>query len=472
MKKLISLLAVITWMAPSFAQSYEFEIKNYKDSVAFLTNYYGNKQYYNDTAIVENGKFSFDGNKEPGVYGVISPSQDVYFEFVINEPGFKVTAEAPNVRGTAKFTDSEENVAFYLWMNTLQEEQNAIKALQAQLNSAQTEEEKAQINEQIEAVSERMKSFQTNFIEENKDLFVSDIFNMTLENEMPEGLTQEEQYAYYKAHYFDNINLNNDGLIRTPILHGKLEAYIGKMTPQVPDSICAAVRDITSKVSDTSLIFRYVIQSTLIKYEKSEYMGMDGVFVCLAEDYYTQGKDYWVDSTKHAEIIEQYNTRKNLIIGAPADNIILQDTAKNWVSLYDVDADYTVIIIWEPSCGHCKKEMPKLYSVYEEIKDSLNLEVFAIGNDFENEEWKEYLREHSYEWINVSDYPEVNQNAGPYLQAGKTTLNSLNFRNYWDVHSTPQVYILDKDKIIIAKKIGAENIVDFLKKYEANQAKK
>ena len=32
-----------------------------------------------------------------------------------------------------------------------------------------------------------------------------------------------------------------------------------------------------------------------------------------------------------------------------------------------------------------------------------------------------------------------------------------------DIQSTPQIYILDKDKKIIAKRIGAEQVEDFIK---------
>lgn len=471
MKKLLALLIFGNLIFSANAQSYDFTIENYKDSVAFLTNYYGNKQYYNDTAIVKNGKFSFEGDKEPGIYGVISPSQDVYFEFVINEPGFEVSATAPDVRGTAVFKNSKENVAFYKWMGTLQKSQKQNQALQQQLKEASTDQQKDEINKQIEELNTNTKDFQKNFISTNKNLLVSQIFAMSVEGDMPEGLSKEEKFEYYKEHYFDNINLNNDALLRTPVLAKKLDMYIKKMTIQQPDSICAAVNRITSLTSDTSLIFRYVIQSTLMDYEKSEYMGMDAVFICLAESYYVPGKDFWVDSTKHAEIIEQYETRKNLIVGAQAENIILQDSAKNWVNLYDVDANYTVVIFWEPSCGHCKKEMPKLKKMYEENKDKYGIEVFAVCTDFETEEWVKFIHENELTWINVTDYPEVNENAMPYLQSGKTTLNSLNFRTYWDIYSTPQVYVLDKDKKIIAKKLGAENIVDFINKYEANQAK-
>ena len=63
-------------------------------------------------------------------------------------------------------------------------------------------------------------------------------------------------------------------------------------------------------------------------------------------------------------------------------------------------------------------------------------------------------------WINVSDNPEINKNAAKYIHL--TTLESLNFRDTYDIFSTPQVYLLDKDKKILAKKLSAEQLDDII----------
>ena len=86
------------------------------------------------------------------------------------------------------------------------------------------------------------------------------------------------------------------------------------------------------------------------------------------------------------------------------------------------------------------------------IIHKLKLEVFAVGTELEIKEWQEYVEKNELPWINVSDTPEINKNAYEYLQKGVTTLNSLNFRDVYDIYSTPVVFILDKDKKIIGKR--------------------
>ena len=48
-------------------------------------------------------------------------------------------------------------------------------------------------------------------------------------------------------------------------------------------------------------------------------------------------------------------------------------------SLHGIDAKYTVLFMWDPDCGHCKKETPKLNDFYKNSKH--DVEVFAVSAD-------------------------------------------------------------------------------------------
>ena len=72
------------------------------------------------------------------------------------------------------------------------------------------------------------------------------------------------------------------------------------------------------------------------------------------------------------------------------------------------------------------------------------VKVYSVGYPVENEKWIEYLTEHPEmgNLINVSDSPAKQDN----------------FRYYYDTTSTPVIILLDKDKKIIAKKVGADQL--------------
>ena len=136
--------------------------------------------------------------------------------------------------------------------------------------------------------------------------------------------------------------------------------------------------------------------------------------------------------------------------------------------MHDIEAKYTLICIWESTCGHCKKEMPKLERIYDQWNPR-GLEIFAIGNDFEPEPWQEYLREKELtKWVNVSDNPLINaqDSATALIYGGVTNLESLNFRTTFDVYATPKMFLLDEDKNILAKQVGAVQLAEILSQME------
>jgi thiol-disulfide isomerase/thioredoxin len=115
------------------------------------------------------------------------------------------------------------------------------------------------------------------------------------------------------------------------------------------------------------------------------------------------------------------------------------------------------LLFWDPDCGHCKKEIPKLLKLYHDFKDmGVDIEFFAYGTNLENEDWIKFIAENKLDWTNLSDFPAANENPRAYLYEKKVTdLKSLNFRKTYDIFSTPQVYLLDSEKKIIGKRLDA-----------------
>ena len=85
-----------------------------------------------------------------------------------------------------------------------------------------------------------------------------------------------------------------------------------------------------------------------------------------------------------------------------------------------------------------------------------------MGTEFENKDWKKYIKKNELPWINVSDNPEINANAQELMRKRETTPQSLNFRDTYDIFSTPKVYLLDENKKIIATKLMPEQMGEYL----------
>jgi hypothetical protein len=87
---------------------------------------------------------------------------------------------------------------------------------------------------------------------------------------------------------------------------------------------------------------------------------------------------------------------------------------------------------------------PKLAEYYEKVKNK-GVQVYAVCTEVETDKWKKFIADYDLHWINVHD-PDFR----------------VNFRKLYDITTTPIVYVLDDKKIIIAKKLGVEQLEEIL----------
>jgi thiol-disulfide isomerase/thioredoxin len=200
-------------------------------------------------------------------------------------------------------------------------------------------------------------------------------------------------------------------------------------------------------------VFQYALVTLVNKYANSKVMGDDAVYVHLVKNYYEAGFASWIDEEQLAKMKERRVALEPLLIGKISPNLSLRDTTINrFYTLHDITTDYTILYIWDPECGHCKKVTPKLGEFYKKHKnESLSVYAITTSNIEEIDVWKNFIKKHNLDWINVSDL---------YYQT--------NFRTIYDVTSTPQVFVLDKNKKIIAKRIAVEQLEGFFHQYMKN----
>ncbi|HNR86199.1 MAG TPA: thioredoxin family protein, partial [Taishania sp.] len=277
-----------------------------------------------------------------------------------------------------------------------------------------------------------------------------------------------------------NVDFSVDGLVNTPIFGNKIEYYFSnKMLIQHWDTILKYSYNLIDKLNPKSKAFEYIVSYVTSTYGKSNQMGMDKVYVMMADKYYcsknAEGKSpaYWMTEDKLKELCEKIDVQKHLVMGVKAPNIILPDTLDkpwdqlNWVNLHKVDAEYTVLYFWDPECGHCKKVTPKLATLYDKKLKDRNIEVVAIGKATgeEYKKWKDYIKKNNLNFINIAVTEAI-------LKVGKedarkliprfTTLESMNVSQTYDIFSTPRVFVLDKDKNFIAKQISISQLEEML----------
>ena len=438
----------------TFGQKYSIKItvEDFSDSVAYLGYHFADKRFVQDTVPVDNGHtaiFTANTPYKSGLYFFYTPN--VYFEFIVNEPEIVLQTKGEDYVANMQIIKSEENRIFkemQLYVTGKRKEYNKLAARADSLKEDSLVLD--QIREKMQAIDVGVKDYQNELITRHPDTFVARMVAAMQKPDIPDSMNgndpgkSQKRYHYHKNHYFDGVDLADAGLLRTPIFHQKIVEFLDKVIIQNPDSIIQEIDFLLKAAAENDEVYRYMLVTLTNKYETSPIMGMDKVFVHLVEQSYLPGTAGWLDSDMLQKLSDRIATMKPNFIGNQAPPLVLNDTLLTTVSLYDIHADYTILYFYDPDCGHCKNETPVLYEAYGNLRNK-NIEVLAINITTNTERWKEYITENEFDWINLMD-----------------SFNRSDFRYYYDVRTTPTLYILDKDKKIIAKKLDATQVEEFI----------
>lgn len=468
----------------SFGQSLKFRVIGQSDDTVHLVRYFGKGLYYADTAEIKNGTVEFDGSKQKqGIMALMLPGQKL-LEFIYDGKDVQIETRFPDLMQNAKVKKSEENMIFLDYMRYMSENSKKANELIEQRNALEEEsDEYKALNAQIDAISKGVKQYQLDLIKNNEGKFVAKVVHLSMDVEIPDfprdadgNITDSAfQYKYFKAHYWDHLDFKDERLVRTPVFHNKLEAYFSKRYMiQHWDTVIYYAYDLCDRIPRGTDMFQYTVSWITSTYEKSKIMGMDKVFVYMGEKYYCSKDEngespaFWMKEESLKKLCEKVETNYNLVMGAVPPNISLRDTTDvKWQDFYSLPSEYTILYFWDPECGHCKKVTPKLATLYEKKLKDRNVEVFAVGKavgeDFEK--WKAFIRKNNLTFINVAMtdklYQEAMEDARKFVPK-YTTLESLNYQQTYDIFATPKVFVLDKDKKIIAKSITISQLEDLL----------
>jgi thiol-disulfide isomerase/thioredoxin len=462
-------------------------IKGYQNKMFYLGYYFGDKQYLRDSAITDaKGKMNFsgEGKLEGGVYLIATADKSLLFDFIVTEQVFSLETDTISLIENMVVKGSYENEVFFKYNKFSANIGKQANELEVKIKAAKEAKNTAEEDKLMDTYRSLMKDLTAQrkvILENDPTTLISKVFRMMQEIDVPPAPKNEKgeitdsnfQYNYYKQHYFDNFDFSDDRITRTPIFFPKFETFMLKVVPQIPDSINETADKVLKLAEKGKENFKFCLFWTTNYYESSQYMGMDAVFVHLIDNYYAKGKAYWVDSLLIWKMKDRVEKLRHNLIGAKVKNLTMLDTNGQYHSLYNMDSKYTLVLFWSATCGHCKEEMPKIAEAYKDLNKDiiaqneiiklknkgakilkptlpLNFDLFPVSMTETVDEWKKYLIEQKFPWkLNLYD-----------------PLNETNFRQYYDVYSTPVLYIIDKNKKVIAKRIAAEKIKSFIEDYE------
>jgi thiol-disulfide isomerase/thioredoxin len=477
MKQSITLVALLMLSFTQCAQAqqgYKVTLKtpSYKAGLAYLTYHMGKNLNIQDSSLVNaEGYAEFKGSKPliPGIYSIVFPGKNLTADFLVDkEQQIAIKADSADLVNM-EVKGSKENILFQQYQKAVAQKGKLMQQARIKYNAATTKADSALYEKEYNQYNKELNDVRDQIVKEHPESMMAVLLKAMKEPEIPirEPKTRQDSianYQYYKAHFWDGITFMDERVIRTPFFLPKLERYYRDIMPQAADSI---ERDLDYKLllaRTAPELYKFILNWATDEYINPKYMGQDAIFVHLYEKYHSKGISNWLNEKQMETITRRAYMLMANLIGEKAANLEMIDSTGAPRALYDLQADYTIVVFWDPTCGHCKEEMPKLDSLYQASWKKHNLKFYAVLNEpKEKALWVNYIKEHKLgEWTHVYATKEMEKADADAQRPG--------FRQLYDVTQTPTIYLLDKEKRIIGKKMAWKQINEFLEmKWKENK---
>lgn len=436
-----------------------------KNCKVYLGSYLGTGRTLVDSAILNDksqGVFKGDKKLPGGIYFVVSPQMTIQFELLMDDiQHFSIKGDT-TLKDQAEITGSKDNDLFKSYTAYSIEKGQLRQQLSNAYKAATNKSDSTRLYNSLTALDKEVQQYRMNIVQQHPNSLLAMFFNTMKTPETPaipviNGKPDSTYpFRYVKEHFWDDVAFNDDRLLRTPFFEPKLDDYFRYYVSPEPDSIIEEVKYMLLSARTGKEIYPYLLTKFTNKYMNPEFMGQDKVFVYLFENFYAKGDTMILNPASRKTVTERAYSLMANQLGKPAPVLNLTDTTGKIVSLYGLKSAFTVVAFWDPNCGHCKEEMPRLDSFYRSKWKALGVAIYAV-NIYENEvpAWKKFIAEkklagwtHTYQ---TKATKEAEERAG-----------APNYRQLYDIFKTPTLYLLDKDKRIIAKQLSLEQFDDLI----------
>lgn len=438
----------------------------YKNTKVYLGSYYGKGKTLADSAMLDDkshGVFKSSEKLTPGIYFVVSPQMTMLFDFLMDsKQQFSIVADTLK-KEEFTITGSPDNDLFKKYSTYSGEKGKELTDINELYTKAKTKEDSTKYRNELIKGNKELQKYRDDLMKQHPEALLTDLFNamkqpetpaIPIVNGKPDSLYP---YHYVKDHFWDDMAFSDNRLLRTPFFEAKVDNYFKYYVAPDPDSVYSEVKYILLLARTNKEMYAYLLTKFTNKYMNPEFMGQDKVFINLFNDFYAKGDTTYLNAASKKTVVERAYSLMANQLGGQAPELNLTDTTGKRVSLYNVNAPFTFIAFWDPTCGHCKTEIPRLDSIYRAKWKGLHVQIYSV-NVKENslEDFKKFIGEKklSKEWIQAYQTQAV-KNA-------EQAAGQVDYRQLYDVFKTPTFYLLDDKKHIIAKQLSIEQFDELI----------
>ncbi|MFV0536142.1 MAG: thioredoxin-like domain-containing protein [Dysgonomonas sp.] len=409
----------------------------------YFGQYWLGQSYAIDSVIPTNGNAVFTKEKQldPGEYFIYSKT-GLLIKLLLDKGQDNIRISVnPSDPKQSKISGSEDTRLFWQYQTLSQKAEGLKKSLEKKTNKDESDELKRLQNDISDLIAKHPGTWFATYAKGDTPI--------TLPFPKPKNVDEFYSNKHYgRTHYFDNVDLTDPRLWRSSYLTSMINTYMSTWIEQIPDSLATAASEIVAKTKGNDLCFKEMLSYFTNTSLKSKNMGSENVWAKLYEDY-IRGYDVpWITIEQRGELSQKYETIKMNRIGMTAQRLQLETIDGKPIDTGEINADFLILYFYDHNCHHCQETIPKAHELYKVYKDK-GVKMVAIDINNNKEEMVSFIEKHNLrDWINGAD---------PNYKS--------KFWLYYNISFVPAIYILNKDKKIVAKDIDSDTIKKVLEFY-------
>jgi len=162
------------------------------------------------------------------------------------------------------------------------------------------------------------------------------------------------------------------------------------------------------------------------------------------DQYYSKYKAWWMSKQQLIIMQRRSDILRKLFVGSVCPDFTATDSSGKNVNFHSKIHKLTILYFWSYDCEHCLEETPKLVAW---LKNHPEINLFTACATPDEDKWKEKLKSFKMPGTHVID---------PELKA--------NYIYTYNIFSTPEIFVIDKNKKILAKYLSdTKELETFLK---------
>jgi len=453
MKKIILLILFIS----SFAQA-QFSINGtlthgLDTDWVVLYRIEGSKQKFvqnttmtKDTLFIEGkmqtiGTFNFElpATAQASSYRISYRTRETSFvDFIFNKENVSFTFHPDYPEQSILFSESKENTTYKNYLKDIFAQQQKLDSLQV----TAIRNPKLDLKKSYKAALLKINSAQQAYLESTQKLYIYPFVKASFRVNPPELKTNVKEYmSAILDTFFEPIDFSNQALVNSSFLLDRVTDYIFYLnysedatTQQILYK--SAVETVFTKI-ENAIFKKNVIEFLIEKFEENNNLRMIDF---LFENYY----DALPASLQNAKFKSEKVKLLATAIGRIAPDFSWKEHGKDFQLSNLNDAKNYVLVFWSTECSHCLKEIPELHAF---LQDKKNLKVIAFAMETTDLAWSS-MKASLPNWHHV---------------LGLNKWRNTVARSY-NINATPNYFILDADKRIIAKPIPLEELKYLMEK--------